>query len=478
MSKSFLFKSLLSGFLLGILIFTFYPKLILVILFFILLLFSKFFKYKLLSFILLGIFLAGSRIVFFQHQITNENIDYFVDQEVILGGYILKEPVLKDKKYQYILGDLKLNGEEKKGLIQFQYWQYPKYQYGDHLTLSGFLELPPVLDDFDYKAYLNMKGIFALLQQVKIIDYKVSSLNAYNLIFKFKDKLDKQVKSLFPEPHASFLNGLLFGIRTGLPKEVSENFRITGLTHIIAISGYNITLIIVIVLTLLGFLPRKLRLIIAGVFIVVFTILVGAEAAVVRAALMGVISILALYTGRTSEISTTLLLVAVLMVVYSYQILTSDVGFQLSFAATLGLIYISPLIEKYFLWVPEFFSLRESLLLTISAQITALPIILFNFNNLSVVSPVANILVAPFIPLAMFFGFLACLFSFLNFYLGFIFSFGAFLSLEIILKVTKYLANIPFASVEIPNYSFVLNVFYYCFLVFILFDKKRSLEKF
>jgi competence protein ComEC len=319
-----------------------------------------------------------------------------------------------------------------------------------------------------------MKGVFVILKNPKIINRELNENGFYVFIFRFKLYVENKVKKLLKEPHASFLNGLLFGSKKGMPEDVLNDFKTTGLTHIIAISGYNITIIIIIVLACLSFLPRKIQLIVAGLFIVLFTIFVGAEASVVRASLMGVLSLMALYSGRSQDITHILIMVASIMIVINYRVLVFDVGFQLSFMATAGLVYISPMIEKYFDWLPDFFSIRESFLLTMSAQITALPIILYHFGNLSVVSPFANVLVAPFLPVAMLFGFLSFMIGVISMKLGVFIGFFAYLSLDVVLKVAYYLSRIDFASFEVPKFSIVFLFLYY--LILYLFFKK-SLDK-
>ena len=159
------------------------------------------------------------------------------------------------------------------------------------------------------------------------------------------------------------------------------------------------------------------------------------------------------------------------MVAYNPKILWYDVGFQLSFLAVLGLIYISPFFEQYLEKIPQTLGLREALQLTLAAQVTAIPIILLNFERLSLISPIANVLVAPFIPLAMFLGFIAILLSFLSFKLSLIIGFFAYICLEIILKANQVLAKMPWVSVEIKNMSIFVVLAYYVVLLFGIYSK-------
>ncbi|MDP3975329.1 MAG: ComEC/Rec2 family competence protein, partial [bacterium] len=259
------------------------------------------------------------------------------------------------------------------------------------------------------------------------------------------------------------------GSRKGIPEQLQEDFRVTGLSHIVAISGYNITLVVSIMMAVFRPLGRRLSIIISAIAVILFTLFVGASPAVVRACIMGLIALVALNSERKGDVTIALALTATLMIGYNPKILFHDVGFQLSFLATMGLIYVSPLLEKYFQWLPEKLAIRDSILLTLSAQIMALPIILYNFNNLSVISPISNLLISgPFIPLTMLFGFLGTLTSYVFLPLAKLVAFPAYLLLEYIVNITHLTASIPYASVEVSWFSNSLLLGYFIILATML----------
>jgi competence protein ComEC len=152
---------------------------------------------------------------------------------------------------------------------------------------------------------------------------------------------------------------------------------------------------------------------------------------------MGIITLIALWYGRKPQITIALVLTAFLMTVWNPKILVYDVGFQLSFAATCGLVYASPKLERYFKWAPQKLAIRESLLLTISAQIFALPIIMFSFGRFAWVSPISNLLVAPFIPLSMLFGAISVVVFPLFEFIGRLIGFAAWLFMEVVILVAE-----------------------------------------
>jgi competence protein ComEC len=253
-----------------------------------------------------------------------------------------------------------------------------------------------------------------------------------------------------------------------------ENFNTTGLTHIIAISGYNITIVITMISGALFWLPLRWRFIPAASAIIVFTLFVGASAAVVRASIMGILGILALHVGRVNHVRLTILWALFAMLAWNPKFLWYDAGFQLSFLAVLGLTECAPLLDRWFKCVPAVLGMREALQMTISAQITAVPLIVLLFGRLSLIAPVANLLVAPAIPPAMLFGFLGTVLSTICFPLGQLFAFIGWGFMQWIVLVATALAHIPFASVDVPAIGTTCVVLYYTALVTIVARRRLT----
>jgi competence protein ComEC len=368
--------------------------------------------------------------------------------------------------------------------------KYPPRNFGDRIEIQGILQTPAQFDTFDYAAYLSRYGIYSVMYRPYIKESLVGANNHlplqenqweksfYTYLLSTKKHFETAMNRTFPsEPSSSFLAGLLLGSRKGIPEQLSADFQTTGLTHIIAISGYNITIIVTLMMAMLAKLGQRLSIGISAVAIILFTLFVGASPAVVRACIMGLIALVALRSNRKGNITIALLLTATLMVGYNPKILLHDVGFQLSFLATMGLIYVSPIIEPYLKWIPEKFALRESIVLTLSAQIMALPVILLNFQKLSIISPLANLLVAgPIIPLAMLFGFLATLTSWIYLPIAKIIGFPSYLLLQYIVNMTQTIAKIPYASVDVTSFTKPFFIIYFIALTIYLiwYWKKKA----
>lgn len=434
-------------------------------------------------FILMGLmvvfFLFGlARATLSVHRTQVDDVDFYNGQEVSLEG-IVRQVDARQNQVKYTVEVLQLSLVMGDPLDPLASWstpvngevlvslnRYPRYNYGDKLHIVGELREPGVIDDFNYGNYLSRYGLYSVMYRpyAEKLDEGFGNRFWAGMV-SVQDQFLSQIGKLFPEPYASFEAGLLVGARKGIPEELMEQFNITGLTHIIAISGYNITIIIVFVMWLLRRLPRRVQFVVAVGCIVLFTLFVGASPAVVRASIMGILGLLALQTGRQSNIHLTVLFTAFLMVLWNPKILWWDVGFQLSFAAVLGLIYIAPWFDGWAKKLPEAFGIREAIQMTLAAQVTALPIIIYNFGRLSIISPISNLLVAFAIPPAMALGFAGVLLSFIWFPLGLPFAYGAYLVLAYIIKVIELTAAIPYASVDLPGMKLWMMLGYYVVLV-------------
>ncbi len=351
---------------------------------------------------------------------------------------------------------------------------WPAYAYGQTIEVTGMLEKPEQIDDFAYDRYLSRYGIYALQKAYKIRPLTQTGGNAiYGRLIGMRETVERQITLLLPEPQASFLMGLLTGSRRGMPERLTDNFKITGLSHIVAISGFNITIIISILGTLLFFLPLRWRFLPSVIAIVAFTLFVGSSASVVRASVMGILGLVALQAGRLNHARLAILWTAFFMLLWNPKYLWYDAGFQLSFLAVLGLTECGDVLAKWLQKVPETLGIREGLAMTLSAQVFAVPWIIGLFGTLSLISPVANILVAPFIPLSMLTGTLAVLGSWIWFPLGQLFAYVTWLLLTIVIVICDILANVPYASVTLPGIGIWVTAGYYVLLVGYLIPRNK-----
>lgn len=278
--------------------------------------------------------------------------------------------------------------------------------------------------------------------------------------------IEAHMRTLFPEPHASLLSGLLLGGGKGMPRELLEAFKASGLTHIIAVSGYNITMLVTIVSASLFWLPLRMRLVPSIVMVVGFTLLTGASASAVRAAVMGILGLIALHAGRTTTARLSVLWTAFFMLCWNPAYLWDDAGFQLSFLALIGLQEISPLLQPTFEKLPPLCGMRDALCLTLSTQLTTTPWILYMFGRLSIAAPLTNLLAPPAVPFAMLLGCLALLTGWISPWIGRLMAMIAWLPLQWIISVAQTTAAIPYSNLQALSFGAPMVVLSYAILLY------------
>ena len=400
-------------------------------------------------FFLCIIFLCGFVRVIYAFWSLGINSEMWLYGEQQLTGYISAEPDIRQDGVRYSVTSKDGN---VKGKIYVPYDQYPVFNYGDVVDVRcRRLEKPEPIEDFRYDMYLARFGISYICRSPEI--KKIGEGGGYKLfvnIFSFKDHVADRVNRLWHEPYAGFMAGLLYGYRGGLGS-LNDLFAKTGVTHIIAISGYNITIVATILITLCIHLciPRKRAFYLVVTGIVFFVLFTGASASVVRAGIMGVLVLFAQQRGRRRNMHSVLICTVMIMVVHNPFVLLWDAGFQLSFLATVGLLYIAPIIEKKVCWLPRSFGLRESFSSTISAILVTLPLILFQFGRLSVVAPVVNMLILCTIPFIMLLGFFGVVVSFVSYPLAKIISWVAWFGMGYVVLVVQFFASLPFSYVDV-----------------------------
>ncbi|MFA6038732.1 MAG: ComEC/Rec2 family competence protein [Candidatus Peribacteraceae bacterium] len=412
---------------------------------------------------LLGIVCACAAVARITLPSPPEHVSRITDRSaVVLTGTVTDEPDRRPSLTHYAVSVERIRTgsgtvRAARGTVLVRDTQgWPRYRYGDRLLVRGTLRKPWTINEFRYDRYLELQGISALVTSAELEQPAAApgertgrgGLPLLGALYALKEKFEQRIGQIQPEPHASFLAGLLTGSRRSIPNDVQEDFQVTGLTHILAISGYNVTIILALFGGLLFWLPLRARFLPSLAALLAFTLFTGASASVVRAAIMGALGLLALQTGRKAEVRLLILWTAFVMLLWKPQYLWWDAGFQLSFLAIVGLAETGTLLLPLTRFFPSVLGIRESLTATLSAQVFTLPWILFLFHRVSLVSPIANLLVAPLLPLAMLLGFLSVCVSAVSFPLGQAVGYGAWGVLELILRITHALASLPSASLS------------------------------
>jgi competence protein ComEC len=277
---------------------------------------------------------------------------------------------------------------------------------------------------------------------------------------------------MLPEPQSSFASGLLIGQRSTIPDSVLADLRTTGLAHIIAVSGYNLTIIIRFIMRYMGRLSRYQKLMVSGSTVVTFLLLTGLSASIVRAAIVCAVSLLAWYYGRSIRPGVLLGFTAALTAYYRPEYVWGDAGWYLSFLAFTGIMIASPILRAHIYRKRDPKFIGQLLTDTISVLMFVTPYSLVLFGNLSLVALPANLLVAPLVPLAMA---LSALCIVIPTELA-VLAVPAEFVLASMLEVSKALSNVPYASllVKITWAEAFMMYASLCAILFLMWNKKRK----
>jgi len=368
-----------------------------------------------------------------------------------------------------------LNNQKARVLIQAR--NYPEFNYGDLINFKGVIKN---LDDSSYGNYLRKERISGIIDFPEIELIKTGQGNFIKAkLLALKDKTIEIFQQALPLEKSAFLSGIVLGERGEFSKEFKEAMAKSGTTHLVALSGYNISIIIWAVfslfLTTFG-LGRKSAFWFSILIIILFVLMTGAEASVVRAAIMGVIALLSKEIGRAYSFRNAVIFAGFLMILKNPKVLNFDVGFQLSFLAVIGLVYLSPLIKKVFRFKKEsLFAWQDNFSSTLSAQLMVMPLLISYFSNFSPFSFLTNLLILSVIPITMALGFMMALIGFIFMPLALVFGWfvNIFLSYEIF--IIKIFGNINIFNIS--SLSLVLVMLYYAALISLFLFAKNVLIK-
>jgi len=372
---------------------------------------------------------------------------------------------------------------------------YPEYDYADVLEISGKIEEPPILENFDYARYLGKSDIYSVMYYPKLTLIAQGQTNNLFQLFYFQLlKLKKQFETILErsikEPELGLAKAIFLGMKRQILADDKEAFTRSGLSHLIAISGTHIVVLSALIVKLSSALrmARSPSLFINFIFLAIYPLFTGLSASALRAGLMGSLVLLAFYEGRLIISIRALVFSAALMLIFNPKLLREDLGFQLSFLAVLGIIYLYPIFclikrvyKKYLTGtiLKILNSVTDVLSITLACQIMTLPILLINFQQLSMVSPLANVLVIWTFPFLFVFLILPLLPAAIFPILGPWFFAPAYFLLAYIFSMARYLANFSWAVKQVKDFNWLDAGLFYLFLslVIFLFRKKVKPER-
>ncbi len=433
--------------------------------------------------------LGGLRYALALPEITPFHIAYYNDRgSVQLNGCVVRPPDRRDNvtyltvavdSLRPLKASFLVNPEDVGGLLLVQVpLDGTAWAYGDRIQVTGQLQTPNEHGSYSYRAYLARKGIYSVTAYARVIRLETDLGNPILAkIYRLADQAQRTLEAMFPAPESDLLAGILLGREQGLSPELQAAFRRTGTTHIIAISGFNIAILSGLFASIFTrVLGRRSGALAAVLAISGYTVLVGADAAVVRAAIMGALGVLGGMFGRRQNGLNSLGMAALGMALADPQI-PWDVGFQLSIAATLGLVlYAQPLSEGFIRLASRWMSVEraekfagpvgEFFLFTLAAQVMTLPVMAYHFGDVSWLALVANPFILPPQPLVMILGGLSGLTGLILPGLGRVFAALALPFVAYTIRMVQWLGRLPVGGLILPEFHILWLVVVYALLFF------------
>jgi competence protein ComEC len=350
---------------------------------------------------------------------------------------------------------------------------FSEFFYGDKIE---FTCLPQdISDKGSYSRYLKKEKISYLCYypEVRLIS---ESKSIHKKLFQLKEKGKKIIDDQVFYPQSGVLSAMILGYKKDIPLDLRENFSKIGVSHIVAISGMHLVIVSVILywlLIMLGFWRQQAFYLI--VFLLwLYIIMIGLPASAVRAGIMISIVLWGRHIGRVNNLNTTLFLVAAFILFFNPFFLLGDIGFQLSFLAVLGIIHLTPIFLSFLKKVKTFDKIKDILAVTFAAQIFTLPLAVFYFGFIPVLSLPVNLIFIPLLPIIFVLGALIILsglfFPILSEILGIIT--GSILSF--LVSLAEIFVELPFSFFYIEKINFLWIVGFYLFLFLFIYKIKKN----
>jgi len=411
--------------------------------------------------VLLPVVFAGYG--YFNFYYSKHGGEYIVyEKQIDFEGMVSAEPMRKEKVQELTVSLY----SPYKGKIKINTALYPVFNYGDILAVGGTIE---------ESSYGTLPSVG--FPKIKLLETGKGS-KIMSTLFAFRRGVVANIESALPLEEAALLAGETVGDKSGFTKDFKDAMAGSGTSHIVALSGYNISILAVAVSYILGtFLARRKAFYVSVLVIITFVLMTGAEASVVRAAIMGVLVLLAERTSRLYSLRNALVLAAFLMVLSNPKLLAFDAGFELSFGALLGIVYLAPAIKLLLKMGKDegLLGWKTNGIATVSAQFAVAPILIGKFGQLTLLSVFANILILGVVPITMFFGFVIGMLGFVSYHLTLVVGWFAWILLHYQIFIIKFFANIA-EPVYFNSFPFYLATAYYGAIVWFIVYSKRFVK--
>ena len=355
-----------------------------------------------------------------------------------------------------------------------------KLKYGDKIEFYLEYEKPSTARNymgFDYSNYLKTKKIFGTVnlkeEDVEIISHDNSNI-ILRKIYELRNLMKTKIEKLLPKETSGLCLGMLIGETSGIEENMQENFRDSNLSHILAVSGANVSYIIVSITYIFNkmCLRKRLSKIISIILLILFMLLTGCTSSVNRACIMAILMLIAELLYRKSDVYNNLAISAlILLIINPYSLL--DIGFQLSYMGTIGIVFLHDKIGNFIKInnkiVKYFF---EMIAVTTCANLAIIPIMMFHFNTISLTFYFSNIIVGPILGIVVIIGFIIFFISLIFTPISSLIAIVLNLMLKFIIKIAEITANMPFSKITIITPSFFFIIVWYLIIISISYKQK------
>ena len=400
--------------------------------------------------------------------------------DIEITAVIISNPQIKEYNTIYKIKVINKKYKNTKLLLYIKNTKnltLPELKYGDMINISGKFNLPTTQRNykgFDYSKYLYSQNIYGTIK-ANNYNIKIVKENCTNTLFRLSNNISYVIsynsKQILTEPKSSILTGILIGDTTDIPPDIEDYFKISGLTHILAVSGSHVAYIILFMTFIFNNLKFKKTfsyfLFIFG--IIMFMLISGSSASVVRASIMGIIMIFSKITYRKLDIINSLFFSLLLILIFN-PLSVFDIGLPLSFLGTLGIIVFYKDISEFLKYKIKhsnkmIFLLIESFSLTVSAQLLIIPIMIINFNTVSTISIISNVFAGPLSVIIIISGIILIIISIISIKISLIFSWVISLFISSFIKIAQLFSTVPYATILVNTpHTFIIILYYFTIL--------------
>jgi competence protein ComEC len=420
--------------------------------------------------------------------VDESRLHYYNDRgDVELTGKLLESPDVRDNNTRLVISseEISWSGDRREvdGKVLLFVPRYPAYEYGDVLRITGELRTPPQLDEFDYQEYLTHQGIHAIIfyPDIEVLD-REQGFTPFAWVLSLRNQLAENLAEALPEPQASLAQGIILGIRGNIPEDLKNDFSVSGTAHLLAISGLHLGIMAGILLGVGLWLFGKKRylyvwLAIGAIWF--YVLLTGMHLPVVRGAIMATVFLVAELLGRQRSAIVALTLAAAVMVGFSPYVL-GDASFQLSFLAMTGLIFLFPIFRNFGMKITVRIFGEEgtplsianlfvdALSATFGAVIAVWPLVAYYFGIISLVGPLATLLVLPALPAIIILGSITGFIGLVIPEVAYVFGWLVWLFLSYMTLVISGIAGSPISSVAVDSVNPIFLWVYYPVLAIVI----------